>query len=79
MKAIVVGTGAGGATAARELAKNGYDVLILEAGKEFKPFRRLLSVAGPLRRTGLLGDEKTITRLFPPMDTMRSANDLVLV
>ncbi|MGZ7049813.1 MAG: GMC family oxidoreductase N-terminal domain-containing protein, partial [Methanobacterium sp.] len=79
MRAIVVGTGAGGATAARELAKNGYDVLILEAGKEFKPFRRLLSVAGPLRRTGLLGDEKTITRLFPPMDTMRSANDLVLV
>ncbi len=79
MRAIVVGSGAGGATAARELAKNGYEVLILEAGKEFKPFRRLLRVAGPLRRTGLLGNENNITRLFPPMDTMRSANDLVLV
>ena len=79
MKAIVVGTGAGGTTAARELANKGFEVIILEAGKPFKPFRNLLSLAGPFRRTGLLGDEKTITRLFPPMDTMRSENDLVLV
>ncbi|MEL7671044.1 GMC family oxidoreductase N-terminal domain-containing protein [Methanobacterium sp.] len=79
MRAIVVGTGAGGATAARELVNAGFEVIILEAGKEFKPFRRLLQVAGPLRRTGLLGNEKTITRMFPPMDTMRSSDDLVLV
>lgn len=79
MRAIVVGTGAGGATAARELANNGFEVLILEAGKEFKPFRRLLPLAGPLRKIGLLGDEKTITRMFPPMDVKRSAEDLVLV
>ena len=79
MRAIVVGTGAGGATAARELAAKGFEVIILEAGKEFKPFRRLLSVAGPLRRMGLLGNEKNITRLFPPMDTIRSSDDLVLV
>lgn len=79
MRAIVVGTGAGGATAARELAANGFEVIILEAGGEFKPFRRLLSIAEPLRRTGLLGSEKTITRLFPPMDATRSAKDLVLV
>ncbi len=79
MRAIVVGTGAGGATAARELAAKGFEVIILEAGKEFKPFRRLLSWAAPFRRTGLLGSEKTITKIFPPMDTVRSANDLVLV
>jgi choline dehydrogenase-like flavoprotein len=79
MKAIVVGTGAGGATAARELASKGFEVIILEAGKEFKPFRQLLSLAAPFRRTGLLGNEKTITRLFPPMDTQRSSNELVLV
>jgi len=79
MRAIVVGTGAGGATAARELAKNGFEVIILEAGNEFKPFRRLLSLAAPFRRTGLLGSEKTITRLFPPLNTTRSAKDLVLV
>lgn len=78
MRAIVVGTGAGGATAARELAKSGFEVIILEAGKEFKPFRRLLPLAEPLRRIGLL-DEKIITSLFPPMGAMRSANDLVLV
>ncbi|HML05496.1 MAG TPA: GMC family oxidoreductase N-terminal domain-containing protein [Methanobacterium sp.] len=78
MRAIVVGTGAGGATAARELASAGYEVIILEAGKEFKPFRRLLTVGEPLRRFGLLND-KFFTRLFPPMDIMRSANDLVLV
>ena len=79
MRAIVVGTGAGGATAARKLANDGFEVIILEAGKEFKPFRRLLSMASPFRRTGLLGSEKTITRLFPPMDTIRSSDDLVLV
>ncbi len=79
MRAIVVGTGAGGATAARELSNKGFDVIILEAGEPFKPFRRLLSLAAPFRRTGLLGNEKTITRLFPPMDTTRSAEDLVLI
>ena len=72
MRAIVVGTGAGGATAARKLVNAGFEVIILEAGKEFKPFRRLLSLAGPFRRTGLLGSEKNITRLFPPMDTIRA-------
>lgn len=33
---IVVGTGAGGATAARELSKKGKNVLILEKGKRYK-------------------------------------------
>lgn len=79
MRAIVAGTGAGGATAARELANSGFEVIILEAGGVFKPFRRLLSIAGPLRRAGLLGSERNFTRLFPPMDIMRSAKDLVLV
>ena len=35
MRAIVVGTGAGGATAARELANAGFEVIVLEARKEF--------------------------------------------
>ncbi len=38
MKAIIVGSGAGGGTAALELTLNGYEVTILEAGKPFKPF-----------------------------------------
>ncbi len=77
MRAIVVGTGAGGATAARELAANGFEVIILEAGKEFKPLRRLLKLAEPLRKTGLLS-EKIITPLFPHYAVTRSANDLAL-
>lgn len=79
MKAIVVGTGAGGAIAARELALNGFEVSILEAGSEFKPFTRRLSWTEPLRRNGLLGSEKNITRLFPPLDTLRCEKNLVLV
>lgn len=79
MRAIVVGTGAGGATAARELASKGFEVVILEAGKPFKPFRRLLPLVEPSRRIGLLRDERIISLLFPPMDTTRSANDLVLM
>lgn len=79
MRAIVAGTGAGGATAARELANNGYEVIVLEAGKPFKPFRRLLPLVEPSKKIGLLRDERIITRLFPPMNATRSADDLVLL
>ena len=43
MRAIIVGTGAGGAIAARELSLNGFEVIILEAGERFKPFTRHLT------------------------------------
>ncbi len=79
MKVIVVGSGAGGGTAALELASRGYDVTILEAGKPFKPFSRHLTLTEPLRRIGLLGDERNINRIFPHMDATRSDRDLVLV
>jgi choline dehydrogenase-like flavoprotein len=73
-----VGSGAGGATTARELANRGFEVIVLEAGRPFKPFTRRLWWTKPLRRAGLLGSEKKITQLFPHMKTMRSAKDLVL-
>lgn len=79
MKAIVVGSGAGGATVARELTLKGFEVVILEAGGEFKPFTRRLSLADPLRRAGLLGGERNFTRIFPALDAQRSSKDLVLV
>lgn len=79
MKTIVVGSGAGGATAARELINNGFEVIILEAGPPFKPFSRRLSWAEPLRRLGLLGGEKNFKYLFPPMDLQRSSPELLLV
>ncbi len=79
MRAIVVGTGAGGATAARELQLAGFEVCILESGSSFKPFTRNLSWSKPLRRLGLLGGEKNFRHLFPAMDIQRSSEDLVLV
>ena len=79
MKAIIVGSGAGGATAALELTSKGFDVTVLEAGKPFKPFTRHLTLTEPLRRLGLLGDERTIHRIFPHMDATRSNKELVLV
>ena len=79
MKVIVVGSGAGGGTAALELTSKGHDVTILEAGKPFKPFSRHLTLTEPLRRIGLLGDERNINRIFPHMDATRSDKDLVLV
>jgi len=79
MRAIVVGTGAGGAAAARELASRGFEVVILEAGREFRPCTRNLGWAKPLRGMGLLGGERTISRIFPAMEARRSSEDLVLV
>jgi len=79
MKAIVVGSGAGGATAARELALNGHEVTMIEAGRGFRPFTRHLFWASGLRDMGLLGGERTIDRVFPQMSTLRSSEDLVLV
>lgn len=79
MRAIVVGTGAGGATAARELQSAGFEVCILESGSSFKPFTRNLSWSEPLRRLGLLGGEKNFRHLFPAMDIHHSSEDLVLV
>ncbi|WP_321422724.1 GMC family oxidoreductase N-terminal domain-containing protein [uncultured Methanobacterium sp.] len=79
MKAIVVGSGAGGATAARELQSKGFEVLILEAGPPFKPFTRHISWAEPLRRFGLLGGEGTFKHFFPPMNIQRSSPELILV
>ncbi len=78
LKVIVVGTGAGGATAARELVAKGADVVVLEAGRPFKPLTRKIQWTDSLRRTGLLGSERTISRLFPHMQTTRS-KELLLV
>jgi choline dehydrogenase-like flavoprotein len=79
MRAIIVGTGAGGAVAARELSLKGFEVIILEAGESFKPFTRHVTWSEPLRRLGLLGSEGTITKLFPALNTIRAGEDLVLV
>jgi choline dehydrogenase-like flavoprotein len=77
-RAIVVGTGAGGATVAKAL-QGAFSVTILEAGKEFKPFAMNLSVLDKLRMTGLFLDEREIPFLFPTMRIRKADRDFILV
>jgi choline dehydrogenase-like flavoprotein len=76
--AIVVGSGAGGATAAKEL-QGRFDVLVLEAGREFRPFALDLAVPERLKRLGLLFDERHIRLLFPAMKVQKTGRGMVLV
>ncbi len=65
-KAIIIGSGAGGAMAARMLAKN-FEVTVLEAGKSFRPLALPLDKLALLRTTGLYLDERMIQLLLPAM------------
>ena len=76
--ALVVGSGAGGAVVAREL-QGAFDVMLVEAGKEFRPFRWPLERLQRLRSTGLLLDERQIRLFFPPMRARRASGGVVLV
>jgi choline dehydrogenase-like flavoprotein len=78
MKAIVVGTGAGGATAARELASKGFEVQLLEAGKPFNPLTHKVSWLSGLRGSPLLRNEDSIKRIFPHYQTLRSSRELAI-
>ncbi len=78
MKAIVVGSGAGGAVAARELVQNGFEVTILEAGKPFSPLTHKVSWLSPLRGSWLLKDENSIKRVFSHYGVTRASQDLII-
>ena len=65
-KAIVIGSGAGGATVAKEL-QGKFQVTLIEEGKYFIPFRKGLKFYESLRKTGLLFDERLIQVPFPHM------------
>jgi choline dehydrogenase-like flavoprotein len=77
-RAIVVGTGAGGATAAKEL-QGKFNVTILEEGGEFRPFSTNLSLIERAKRAGLLRDERWIRLLFPAMNVSRTRERMSLV
>jgi choline dehydrogenase-like flavoprotein len=77
-RAIVVGTGAGGATAAKEL-QGTYDVTVLEAGKSFTPFTTEIERLEKWKRTGLFLDERLISILFPAMRILKTNEKMVLV
>ena len=79
MKAIVVGSGAGGSMAARELARAGFDVTVLEAGKPFEPFSMNLSKFEGLRKAGFFFDARMIQLLFPAMRIDKTPDGMIHV
>jgi choline dehydrogenase-like flavoprotein len=77
-KAIIIGSKAGGVTAAKELAKN-FEVTILEAGKEFRPFPGNLALLGQIKKSGLFFHPALIQLLFPAMQIRTAADGMILV
>lgn len=77
-RAIVVGSGAGGATIARELVGT-FDVTVVEAGPEFRRFDGELGSYERLRATRLLVDPRMISLLFPAMRVTMASDDMALV
>jgi choline dehydrogenase-like flavoprotein len=76
-RALVIGSGAGGATAAKEL-QGAFDVTVLEAGGEFQPLSLSLRTLERVRSTHLLFDERVAHFAFPAMQ-IRKTPDMVLV
>jgi choline dehydrogenase-like flavoprotein len=76
--AIVVGSGAGGATVAKELQGH-YQVTVLEAGRDFRPFGMRLDGLEKLRRLGLLFDEREIQFVIPTFKIRRATDEMILV
>ncbi len=77
-KAVVIGSGAGGAMCAREL-QGKFQVTVLEAGREFQPFKLNLSWIEKFRKTRLLADAREIGWLFPAMRIRQAGADMILV
>ena len=77
-RVIIVGSGAGGAAAAREL-QGEFQVTVLEEGGEFKPFSFPLPPFEKIKKTGLLFDEREIQLLFPSMKVQKTADNMVMV
>jgi choline dehydrogenase-like flavoprotein len=77
-RAVVVGTGAGGATVAKEIQGH-FDVTILEAGKAFRPFSLSLKIPEKLKKSGLMFDEKLIQLLFPTMRVRKTDDRMILI
>ena len=65
--------------AARELARSGLSVTVLEAGRAFKPFAFDMAKLEPLRRAGAFVDERMISLLFPEMRIDKAQDNLVHV
>ncbi len=76
-RAVVVGSGAGGATAAMEL-QGPFDVTVIEAGREFRRFTVRSRALDRWKKTGIGLGVGWIPRLFPAMRIVKT-EDMVLV
>ena len=76
-RAIVVGSGAGGATAAKEL-QGAFDVTILEAGTDFRRATLERGSIERLRRSRLLVDPRLLRVVYRPI-RIRRTPDMLLV
>lgn len=76
-RAIVVGSGAGGATVAKEL-QGDFDVTVLEAGTDFRRVTLERGSIERLRRSRLLRDPRLLRLVYPPI-RIRRTPDMVLV
>ncbi|MCE5251602.1 GMC family oxidoreductase N-terminal domain-containing protein [bacterium] len=77
-KAIVVGSGAGGATVAKEL-QGTFDVTVLEAGREFYPLKLKMPLLEKVKKTGLLFSEREIQLIFSYMKIRKTEEGMILV
>ena len=76
-KAVIIGSGAGGAMAAKMLADS-FEVTVLEQGKAFKPLSLPLEQLAKFRWTGLYFDERLIQLFLPSMRIDRNP-EMVMV
>lgn len=76
--AVVVGSGAAGATVAREL-QGGYQVTVLEAGRGFRPLSLSTGAMERLHRVSPLIGPRLIPAAFPPMRIRRTKEGMLLV
>ena len=77
-KAVVIGSGAGGSTVAKEL-QGSFDVTIIEAGGKFKPFPHELPLFETLSNAGVFFDEQLIQFVFRSMKIRKTGERMVLV
>jgi ferredoxin len=77
-RAIVVGSGAGGAAVAREL-QGKFQVTVLEAGNSFHPFTGSLNMIGKVKKIGLFFNERQIHWIFPTMNIGQTGDGMILV
>lgn len=76
-KALIIGSGAGGATVARMLSPH-FDVTVLEAGGAFHPLSLPLDTLASLRATGLYFDERLISLILPNMRIAKTPDQVVV-